>query len=66
MNKGYNAGYFLAAFTYEKPFLLFLPLMGVVYQMSKFIKAQHMLLLVLGNIFTAGVLGKYLVNERVK
>jgi hypothetical protein len=40
--------------------------MGVIYQMSKFVKAPHMLLLVLANIITAGVLGKYLVEERVK
>lgn len=38
MNHGFHCGYLLAPFTYEKPFLMFLPLMAVVFQMSKFVK----------------------------
>jgi hypothetical protein len=62
MNKGYNAGYLLAPFTYEKPFLLFLPLMAVVYQMSKFVKPLKMGILLVTNILSCGWLAKYLVD----
>lgn len=66
MAKGFNCGYLLAPFTYEKPFVMFLPLMAVVWQMSKFVKPEYMALLVLANILTCGPIGKYLVEERVK
>jgi hypothetical protein len=66
MSKGFNCGYLLAPFTYEKPFVMFLPLMAVVWQMSKFVKPEYMALLVLANILTCGPIGKYLVEERVK
>lgn len=66
MSHGFNCGYLLAPFTYEKSFVMFLPLMAVIFQMSKFVKTEYMALLVIANILTCGPLGKYLVEERVK
>ncbi len=65
MGKDFHCGYLLAPFTYEKPFLIFLPLMAVIFQMSKFVKTSHMALLLIANILTCGPLGKYLVDKRV-
>lgn len=41
---------------------MFLPLMVVIYQMSKFVKARHMALLIMTNMAMSGLLGNYLVN----
>lgn len=65
MHKGFNCGYLLAPFTYEKPFVLFLPLIAVIFQMSKFVKTSHMAMLLIANILTCAPLGKYLVDQRV-
>ena len=62
MNNGYNAGYILAPFTYEKPFVMFLPLMAVIYQMSKFITPAKITSLIAINIISGSLLAKYLVD----
>mgnify|MGYP006869358031 CR=1 FL=1 len=62
MSHGFHCGYLLAPFTYEKSFVMFLPLMAVIFQMSKFVKTEYMALLVIANILTCGPLGKYLVE----
>ena len=51
---------------HELPFYYYAPLLLVVNQMSKFISNRWVLGMLLSNAVVSGLLGKYLVDERVK
>lgn len=51
---------------YEIPFFVYSPLLLIINQMSKFISNKWVLGLVVSNTIISGVIGKLLVDERVK
>jgi len=51
---------------FENPFYYYLPLLVVVNQLSKFVSNRWIIGLMMANGLINGVLGKYLVDERVK
>ena len=62
----YFVGYFFASFNYSKSIFLYLPLMFGIYRLSRFMNLTQMGSLVTINALVGGILGQYLVNERVK
>jgi hypothetical protein len=62
----YPSGFLLAPFMYELPFYIYTPLLLVVNQMSKFISNRWVLGLMATNAVVSGLIGKQLVDERVK
>ena len=62
----YPSGFVLGPFMHELPFYYYAPLLLVVNQMSKFISNRWVLGMLLSNAVVSGLLGKYLVDERVK
>ena len=63
----YLSGYFGAALMYGtgKHFLLYAPLLTVVYQLTRFVKLSHLSILILWNIASSGLIGKYMVDSRL-
>lgn len=62
----YYIGYLFAGFNYGKPILLYLPLMFGIYRLSRFMTFAQMSALVAINGVLGGILGHYLVTDRVK
>lgn len=62
----YYVGYIFAAFNYSKPVFMYLPLMFGIYRLSRFMNLTQMGSLIAINGLVGGILGQYLVNERVK
>ena len=64
----YFTGYLGAPFMYaqNRPFYLFVPLLTVLYQMTRFTKLTHLSILFIWNIVSNGIFGKYIVDKRLE